>query len=165
MNNIIRDIFNNGVFAAALPYVKEFLRLITWVPIVVLLVRWVRLLYAPKTVEKPFAILSVKEGNTRFEINAFETSVGRMKNSDIVLNFPFISRNHAVICYRKNKWYVFDTASSGGVTVNGRRIKKGKEIVTGDTVGFAQLEFIFAASPDKDDSRDIYSSVTKAKNK
>lgn len=163
MNGIIHDIFTNEIFAAVLPYVKEFLRLITWVPIVILLIRWVRLLYAPKTPAEPFAVLSYKDGGARYEINAYETSIGRMKNSDIVLNFPFISRNHAVICYRKNKWYVFDTASSGGVTVNGRKIKKGKEIITGDTVGFAELEFVFAAARDKDDSRDIYSSPSKAK--
>ncbi len=107
--------------------------------------------------KKPFALLTAVNGRDRFEITDYETAVGRLKSSDIILNYKFISRNHAVIAYRGENWFIFDTASSGGVTVNGKKIRKPSKLHNGDTIGFAGLEFVFSPSPEMDVDRDIYS--------
>ncbi len=148
---------DNQFFIIVLPYVREALRLLVWIPFILLLVRWARLIYAKKETVKPFAMLTAVGGREHYDITAYETSVGRMKDSDIVLNFPFISRNHAVIAYRNEEWFLFDTGSSGGVSVNGTDIKRRARLKNGDTIGFSGLEFIFSAAPDKSSGNDIYS--------
>ncbi len=112
---------------------------------------------AQKDAAKPFALLTAQKGNERFEITGYETSIGRAKNSDIRLDYAFISRNHAVIAYRSKEWRLYDTDSSGGVTVNGKKVKDYAILQNGDSIGFADYEFLFSPSPDKTDSLDIYS--------
>lgn len=146
-------IFNNEIWQEAMPFFKEALRLFVFIPLIILLIRWVRLLYAKKEIEKPVALLVSEKGTEKYEIKAYETAIGRMSDSDIVLNYPFISRNHAVIAFRNGEWIIFDTASKSGVTVNGKKIKKCYALLNGDTVGFAGLNFIFSAKDFKKNKR------------
>ena len=49
--------------------------------------------------------------------------IGRHKRSDIVLDFPTVSRHHAVLTrYDDGSWTVQDTEFKGGVLVNGKSI-------------------------------------------
>ena len=150
-------IFENSIMNFITPILSEILRYLVWLPLVLLLVRWGYIIMAKRESKKPFALLISTSGRDRFEIKDYETAIGRLKSSDIVLNYKFISRNHAVIAYRGEYWYIFDTASSGGVTVNGKRIRKPTVLHNGDIVGFAGLEFRFSPSPEMDIDRDIYS--------
>ena len=150
-------IFENSIMQLLTPILSEILRYLVWLPLILLLIRWGYIITAKRERKKPFAILTSINGRDRFEIKDYETAIGRLKSSDIVLNYKFISRNHAVIAYRGEYWYIFDTASSGGVTVNGKKIRKPCVLHNGDTVGFAGLEFRFSPSPEMDVDRDIYS--------
>lgn len=150
-------LFNNQIVSSIVLILTEILRYLVWIPLIVLLVRWVKIVLAKRDVKKPFALLTSISGRERHEIKGYETAIGRMKNSDIILNYQFISRNHAVIAYRNSKWYLFDTASAGGCTVNSRKIRKPTVIKNGDTIGFAGLEYLFSPAPEQDPDRDIYS--------
>ncbi len=150
-------IFENEIMKYIVPVLSEILRYLVWLPLIVLIIRWAYIIMAKREVKKPFALLTSVNGRERFEIKGYETAVGRLRNSDIVLNYKFISRNHAVIAYRGEYWYIFDTASSGGVTVNGKKVRKPTILHNGDTVSFAGLEYIFSPSPEMDIDRDIYS--------
>ena len=150
-------IFNNSYFSLLIPIFQEILRLIIFIPLIVLLIRWVKVSNTKKEKSKPFALLTSTNGNMRHEIIGYETAIGRMKSSDIVLNYPFISRNHACIVYRNKEWLLFDTASSTGVTLNGKKLRKPANLKNGDIIGFSGLEFVFSPAPDKDEDREIYS--------
>lgn len=150
-------LFENSIMQYITPILSEILRYLVWVPLILLLMRWGNIIMAKRESKKPFALLISVNGRDRFEIKDYETAIGRLKSSDIVLNYNFISRNHAVIAYRGEYWYIFDTASSGGVTVNGKKVRRPTIIHNGDTIGFADLEFRFAPSPEMDIDRDIYS--------
>jgi len=64
------------------------------------------------------------EGGRKLPITHWENVIGRSKRSDVVIDFPTVSRNHAVITrYDDGSWTVADTDSSSGVRVNGRRIQ------------------------------------------
>ena len=63
------------------------------------------------------------EDGTKLPITHWENVIGRSKRSDVVIDFPTVSRNHAVITrYDDGSWTITDTDSSGGVLVNGKKI-------------------------------------------
>ncbi len=70
-----------------------------------------------------------------------ETSVGRTEGNDIVLNHPSVSRKHARIEPRNDKWWIVDLKSTNGVKVNGNLVTESP-INSGDkiVVGSVQLE-------------------------
>lgn len=72
-----------------------------------------------------------------------ETSIGRSKNSDIVLNYATVSRSHAVIAKRKKGWFVVDTRSTTGTNVNGEHAEKKVYLEDGDIITLGGASFIF----------------------
>ncbi|MDR0404340.1 MAG: FtsW/RodA/SpoVE family cell cycle protein [Oscillospiraceae bacterium] len=64
----------------------------------------------------------------------WENSIGRSKSSDIILQDPTVSRDHAVIFRREKGWLVADTGSRLGVLVNGEKIKEPTSLYLDDVV-------------------------------
>ena len=62
-----------------------------------------------------------------FEIKANAISIGRATENDIQLNDRSVSRRHARIFRRGNKYFVEDLESKNGTFVDGLRIKSGTE--------------------------------------
>ena len=61
---------------------------------------------------------------TKLPITHWENVIGRSKRSDIVVDFPTVSRTHGVLTrYDDGSWTITDTDSSGGVFVNGKKIE------------------------------------------
>ncbi len=62
-------------------------------------------------------------GGDRLPITHWESVIGRHKKSDIVIDFPTISRSHCVLTrYDDGSWTITDADSSGGVLVNGEAV-------------------------------------------
>ncbi len=60
--------------------------------------------------------------NKRMPITHWENVIGRHKGSDIIIDFPTVSRNHAVLTrYDDGSWTISDANSKSGVYVNGER--------------------------------------------
>lgn len=72
-----------------------------------------------------------------------ETSIGRNKNSDILLQYATVSRLHAVVVCAKDGWYVADIRSQAGVLVNGKKIDKKAYIKTGDKITLGTVTLVF----------------------
>ena len=76
----------------------------------------------------------LKMGKNRLAVTHWENVIGRSKQSDLVIDFPTVSRNHAVLTrYDDGSWTVSDAASKSGVFVNGRR-KQICAVGEGDTI-------------------------------
>lgn len=59
----------------------------------------------------------------RIPIVHWENIIGRSKRSDVVIDVPTVSRNHAVLTrYDDGSWTVTDTDSKSGVLVNNQRV-------------------------------------------
>ena len=67
--------------------------------------------------------LCMSDGN-KLPITHWENVIGRHKRSDIVIDFPTVSRTHGVLTrYDDGSWTITDTDSSGGVLVNGKKVQ------------------------------------------
>ena len=61
---------------------------------------------------------------TKLPITHWENVIGRSKRSDIVINFPTVSRSHGVLTrYDDGSWTIADADSKDGIFVNGKRIR------------------------------------------
>ena len=60
----------------------------------------------------------------KIPITHWENIIGRHKRSDVVIDFPTVSRHHGVLTrYDDGSWTIADTGSKAGVYVNGKRVR------------------------------------------
>jgi len=97
----------------------------------------------------------------RFAVTHWETLLGRARNCDVCLNYPTISRTHAVLTrYDDGSWTISDVGSKGGIQVNGRSVSM--EVVDfGDTISLGGVPFKLEAVSEKQEA-DRVSIRTKA---
>ena len=63
------------------------------------------------------------EGGKKLPVTHWENVIGRHRRSDLVIDFPTVSRNHAVLTrYDDGTWTICDTGSASGVLLNGEQI-------------------------------------------
>ncbi len=91
---------------------------------------------------EPIAYFESVEG-TYHKIYKVPANIGKSKTNDIVIERPYISRQHAVLIHKNGYFYISDDNSSNGVTVNGRKIQVQTKIEDGVRIGFGPYEGIF----------------------
>ncbi|NLL39699.1 MAG: FtsW/RodA/SpoVE family cell cycle protein [Clostridiales bacterium] len=89
------------------------------------------------------------ENGTTFPLVHWENSIGRGKLSDIRIELPVISRNHAVLTYSNGMWKIFDLGSGGGALVNGKKVEKSEVLGEDDEISLAGVKLtLLPASQD-----------------
>lgn len=78
-----------------------------------------------------------------FPLVSRETSIGRHKNCDIILNYPTVSRVCAVIVCAKSGWYITGVKSDTEVLINGNKLEKKQLLKTGDKITLGSITLIF----------------------
>ncbi len=67
--------------------------------------------------------LNMPDGS-QIPITHWENVIGRSKSCDVTIDFPTVSRNHAVLTrYDDGSWTISDAGSKGGVLVNGKKVQ------------------------------------------
>lgn len=120
------DIFVN-VYQGILRYVLPILSLI-------ILIRCGKPLLTFRREPEIWAWLCLIDGK-KLPITHWESVIGRSKRSDVVIDFPTISKTHAVLTrYDDGSWTISDAASKGGVFVNGEQVEisaiGSKDVIT-----------------------------------
>ena len=101
----------------------SFLRYAAPVLAFILLWRCLKPLLSFKREPEIWAWLHMADG-TDHALTHWENVIGRSKSSDVRINFPTVSRNHAVLTrYDDGSWTVTDANSKSGVLVNGQRVQ------------------------------------------
>ena len=101
----------------------SFLRYAAPVLAFILLWRCLKPLLLFKREPEIWAWLNMADGS-QHALTHWENVVGRSKSSDVRIDFPTVSRNHAVLTrYDDGSWTVTDANSKSGVLVNGRRVQ------------------------------------------
>ena len=91
-----------------------------------------------------WAWLTMPDGD-RLPVTHWENLIGRSKSCDIVVSFPTVSRNHAVLTrYDDGSWSVTDIGSRGSVFVNGEQTELAA-VEYGDTICLGGVDMVLTA--------------------
>ena len=105
-----------GSYAAFLRYAVPFLSAF-------LLLRCVLPLLTFRREPEIWGWLNMADG-TQVPITHWENVIGRSKNCDVTIDFPTVSRNHAVLTrYDDGSWTIADVGSKDGIRVNRHRVQ------------------------------------------
>ncbi len=123
-------------------YVNVYLGILRYAaPVLAILLLWrcLKPLLTFKREPEIWAWLCMKDG-TRYALTHWENVIGRSKASDVCIDFPTVSRNHAVLTrYDDGSWTITDTNSKSGVLVNGRQVSICA-LEPGDEINIGGLE-------------------------
>jgi len=78
-----------------------------------------------------------------------EITIGRGKESSIVVEDNSVSLKHSKIKSVDNKFYLFDLASDNGTFLNGKKLLRPKAIYDWDEIKIGRTLFIFRGSKTK----------------
>jgi serine phosphatase RsbU (regulator of sigma subunit)/pSer/pThr/pTyr-binding forkhead associated (FHA) protein len=70
-------------------------------------------------------------------------SIGRSSSNDLVFNHLSLSRHHARLSKKEDKWYVEDSGSRNGTFLNGVRIRQTTPLKSGDMVQLGEITLRF----------------------
>jgi pSer/pThr/pTyr-binding forkhead associated (FHA) protein len=70
----------------------------------------------------------------RVVISPAGATIGRGRASDVVLDDPNVSRQHAEIRPRGGSWVITDLGSTNGSQLNGRRLDGSEVLRSGDEI-------------------------------
>ena len=119
----------NGIFALLEQqpvYLNVYIAMLRWIaPVLalVLLFRCIRPLLTFPREPEIWAWLCLPD-DRKLPVTHWENVIGRSKRSDIVVDFPTVSKSHCVLTrYDDGSWTVADADSKDGVRVNGKKVK------------------------------------------
>jgi pSer/pThr/pTyr-binding forkhead associated (FHA) protein len=75
-------------------------------------------------------------------LRADGNTIGRSASSEILLDDPTVSDEHARIRFESGKWFVYDLASSNSVLVAGEAVHR-RALEDGDRLKIGLTEFVF----------------------
>lgn len=97
--------------------------------------------------DKPFGFLMLTSGLI-FELIQPIINVGRENGNTIVIDDPFISRNHCQIRLIKGNCWIFDKNSNSGTIVNNEPVSQ-KILHPGDVIRLGKTDLIFGVEEDE----------------
>lgn len=131
--NLTANLQFASVYSAVLRYVFPVLAILV-------LGRCARSLLLFKKEPEIWAWLATPTGD-RVPVTHWENLLGRSKGCDVVLDYPTISRSHAVLTrYDDGSWSISDIGSKGGINVNGTETAMSA-VAFGDVISLGGVEF------------------------
>ena len=118
---------------------------------VAMLARIIRSLIKATPQPEVWAYLSLPNGASA-PLTHWENILGRNASSDVVLNYPVVSRQHAALLRKEDEtWTLHDLGSKSGTTVNGKPVADGGSPVQfGDVLGIGGVETVLVPVPDRE---------------
>lgn len=106
--------------------------------------------------ERGFIVID--PGETDLQIGAYvpiagEIVIGRGGASDLILNDPFVSTEHAEIIVQPDRTILFDLGSTNGSRVNGDSVTDQVTLYDGDSVQLGNVRLRYAATLENEGGR------------
>lgn len=95
-----------------------------------------------KVIFKPKSPDYKKVEEFNLDDNNPRVSIGRKPDNDFSIGAKNVSSYHAVLQYENGRFFLEDLNSTNGLFVNNRKITGKSEIVHGDKISFATVEFL-----------------------
>ena len=118
------DALLSQIAGAGDTYVNVYLGFLRWAAPILALLILLRVCLPLLTFRREpeiWAWLILRDGK-KLAITHWENVIGRHRNSDVVIDFPTVSRSHAVLTrYDDGSWTITDAGSKSGVFVNGEQ--------------------------------------------
>lgn len=109
----------------------------------ILVIKCVMTLWLGHPKEKTYGFIIDMKNGERYELNMWETSIGRGNTCDIVLRYDTVARAHAVITRRLDGWYIYDLLTKFDTKVNGTKVNKKQTLTDGDIITLGDKKFRF----------------------
>lgn len=133
------------------------------IPVIALIVVWrcIRSMLSGQEAPEVWAYLDV-EGFGRMPVSHWENTIGRASSSDIVIDYPTVSRSHAVLIRDENKrWTISDLGSTGGIKLNGHSVSGTAALPAGSKLSFADVEATFLVTRPRNNQKNQNLKVKK----
>jgi len=120
---------------------------------IIIVVRCVRSFMQEKSEVEIWGQLKLVDG-TIIDLNSWENAIGRANASDVYIDYPTISRNHAALNRDdKGNWQIFDVQSTTGVEVGGKKIEPGvgAPVKSGEKIELGGVPLTFIAADNTDE--------------
>jgi Protein of unknown function (DUF3662)/FHA domain len=88
-------------------------------------------------------LVSLTVNGTRHEVKQRRLVIGRSRDCDIQLSDANVSRRHAELRQEGASYWIVDLASTNGIEVNGKRVKRAK-LRDGDKVTMGSTDVVFS---------------------
>ena len=91
-------------------------------------------------------------GGIMLPINHWENLIGRAKGADILINYPSVSRNHAVLVREDDgSWTITDLRSKTGMKINGKDVSGSHKLGYSDklSLGGVDMRLIPASAEER----------------
>lgn len=151
------------VLSKDLAFTRSYLavfRILAPILAIILLWRCCRPLLTFQREPEIWGFLCFKDGKKQ-PITHWESIIGRHEQSDLVVDFPTVSRNHAVLTrYDDGSWTITDTDSKDGVFVNGKKVSICP-ITEADTISIGGVEMMLEPVS-KEQEEELTQQRTKA---
>ena len=85
-------------------------------------------------------------------------TIGRSPDRDLVLPYPYISRNHAEILYEGGQFHLVDCGSKSGSYINGRRVER-QTLMPNDVIRLGTLQGPFLRFGKAEDTTSVLSDL------
>ena len=139
------------VLDTVLPVACGVLRVLAVVVAIIILIRCVLSLVREKTGKEIWGWLAMNDG-TQLDLRHWENTVGRGGFSDVVLDFPTVSRSHiALLRDDKGNWKLQPLQTKNGTRVNGKPVEHTVPIKTGDIIDLGGMPLEFYAISDQEE--------------
>ncbi len=133
---------DGALYQTVAPYITFVIRFLLPVLAILVVVRCGKSLLRGKNQEELWGYLSLPNG-TKLPLSHWENIVGRSPASDIVLNYPSVSRSHgAIIREDDGAWRVLDIGAKTGISVNGKQVEGSAPCRPGDVINMGGVDMV-----------------------
>ena len=134
---------SDGLISGFSQYITLAIRILLPILAIAIVVRSARSLLSEETENECWGYLSLPNG-AKIELCHWENIIGRAATSDVMLEYPSLSRNHAALIRNDDgDWSVYDLNSKCGIVVRGEMINEPTPISNGDILSLGGVDMVF----------------------